>query len=207
MFENQYRGYALQNPYLRRLAREGVELCSSFGVMHPSQTNYISSIAGELCNVTSDNPNVPLLPQRTIVDLLEEAGLGWKAYMQGYAANAQPWTPALLPANQKPYYVKHNPFGSFARIVSREDRWRRVTNEAAFFADVLNGELPEYAWFTPDIWNDGHYVDGTYEDCKPRAPALVDQRARWLESFFGRLRFPGPRSHLPPRTLVVVTFD
>src|SRR5262249_35224259 len=107
----------------------------------------------------------------------------------------------------KPYYVKHNPFASFSRIVSREERWRRVQDEAALFADLLNGELPEYAWFTPNIWNDGHYADGTYHDTKPRAPALVDQLSRWLEGFCGRLRFPGPRSHLPPRTLVVLTFD
>jgi hypothetical protein len=207
MFENQYRGYVVQNPYLRRLARQGIELRSSFGVMHPSQTNYIASIAGELCNVTSDDPIAPLLAQRTIVDLLEDAGLGWKAYMQGYCAEAQPWSPALVPADQHPYYVKHNPFGSFAKIVQREDRWRRVQDEAAFFADVLDGALPEYAWFTPNIWNDGHYVNGTSEDCNPRAPALVDQLATWLEGFFGRLRFPGPRSRLPPRTLVVVTFD
>src|SRR5262249_13625193 len=118
------------------------------------------------------------------------------------------WTPQpFSPADQHPYYVKHNPFGSFLRIVSREDRRRRVQDEAAFFADVLNGELPEYAWFTPNIWNDGHYVAGTYKDCQPRAPTLVDQLARWLEGSFGRLRFPGPRSLLPPRTLVVVTFD
>lgn len=207
MFENEFRGYALQNPYLRRLARQGIDLCGYSGVMHPSQTNYIASVAGELCNVTYDTPITPLLQQRTIVDLIEEAGLGWKGYMQSYCAEAQPWTSQLVPTDQPPYYVKHNPFGSFARIVSSQDRWRRVQDEAAFFADVLNGELPEYAWFTPNIWSDGHYADGTYAAPNPRAPALIDQLARWLEGFFGRLRFPGPRSHLPPRTLVVVTFD
>jgi hypothetical protein len=34
MFENQYRGYVRENPYFARLARDGVELESSFGVMH-----------------------------------------------------------------------------------------------------------------------------------------------------------------------------
>jgi hypothetical protein len=57
------------------------------------------------------------------------------------------------------------------------------------------------------MWNDGHYLDGTQSEPEQRAPALVDQAATWLESFFGALRFPGPKSHLPPRTLVVVTFD
>lgn len=57
------------------------------------------------------------------------------------------------------------------------------------------------------MWNDGHYTDGTQTDPAERAPALVNQAATWLEGFFGSLRFPGPDSHLPPRTLVVVTFD
>ena len=208
MFENQYRGYVLGNPYMRRLARAGIQLGNCFGVMHPSQTNYIASIAGELCNVTSDD-TPPLLDQRTIIDLLEEAPgrLRWKAYMDSYVPNATPWTPKFKPKDALPYFIKHNPFSSFTSIVRSEDRWRHIDNEAGFFADILNGELPEYAWFTPNIWNDGHWTDGTKVDPKPRAPKLVDQLARWLEGFFARLRFPGPQSHLPPRTLVVVTFD
>ena len=72
MFENQYRGYVLSNPYMRRLARQGIQLGSYFGVMHPSQTNYIASIAGALCNVTNDE-RPELISERTIVNLLEEA--------------------------------------------------------------------------------------------------------------------------------------
>jgi hypothetical protein len=38
----------LGNPYMRRLARQGIQLGNYFGVMHPSQTNYIASIAGRV---------------------------------------------------------------------------------------------------------------------------------------------------------------
>jgi hypothetical protein len=209
MFENMYRGYVLGNPYMRRLARQGIQLGNFFGVMHPSQTNYIASIAGELCNVTSDE-RPPPLAQRTIVDLLEEAPgrLRWKAYMESYVPEATPWTPKdFRPADASPYFIKHNPFSSFSSILKSEGRWRHIENESALFADLLNGEFPEYAWLTPNIWNDGHWVNGTTIDPSPRAPVLVDQQAKWLEQFFNRLRFPGPRSHLPPNTLVVVTFD
>lgn len=208
MFENMYRGYVLANPYMRRLARRGVQLGNYFGVMHPSQTNYIASTAGALCNVTSDG-RPPLLAERTIVDLIEEApgDLRWKAYMESYVPQAQPWSPSFTPEDANPYVVKHNPFSSFASIIRSEARWRCVENEAALFSDLLNGTLPEYAWFTPNMWNDGHWIDGTTEESNPRAPALVDQLARWLEGLFDRLRFPGPRSHLPPNTMVVVTFD
>ena len=208
MFENQYRGYVLSNPYMRRLARQGIQLGSYFGVMHPSQTNYIASIAGALCNVTNDE-RPGLISERTIVDLLEEAPgrLRWKAYMESYVPEATPWVTDFLPKDAPPYFIKHNPFSSFSSIVRNSERWRCIENEAALFADLLNGDFPEYAWLTPNIWSDGHWIDGTCKDHSPRAPVLVDQSARWLERLFARLRFPGPHSHLPPRTLVVVTFD
>ena len=206
MFENQYRSYVLQNPYMRALAGRGVLVANSSGVMHPSQTNYIASIAGELCNVTSDDQPPPL-PQRTIVDLIEDAGLSWRAYMQAYRPGATPWSPTFVPKDDYPYVIKHNPFSSFSRILDNPDRWAKVGTEADFFADVLDGSLPHYAWFTPDMWSDGHYTIGTETDPPERAPALVDQLAEWLRSFFAKLRFPGPDSYLPPRTLVVVTFD
>jgi hypothetical protein len=118
MFENQYRGYVLGNPYMRRLARQGIQFGNYFGVVHPSQTNYIAAIAGELCNVTNDE-QPPLLAQRTIVDLIEEAPgrLRWKAYMESYVPNAAPWTRDFSPKDGPPYFVKHNPFSSFSSIV------------------------------------------------------------------------------------------
>lgn len=83
----------LQNPYMANLAEQGIELTNSFGVMHPSQTNYITSIAGELCGVSDDDAPSPLLKQQTIVDLIEASPgqLKWKAYMDSYIADNNPW--------------------------------------------------------------------------------------------------------------------
>lgn len=209
MFENQYRGYVMENPYMRHLAARGIDMANYFGCMHPSQTNYIASLAGELCNMTDDDPPPSLLKQRNVVDLIEESpyNLTWKAYMDSYIPANTPWSPDLVPKDQYPYVIKHDPFTSFENIVRNEKRWHRIQNEADFWADLLNDDFPNYAWFTPNMWNDGHYLDGTQSAPKERAPALVDQLAAWLEGFFAKLRFPGPDSHLPPNTLVVVTFD
>ncbi|NOK02859.1 MULTISPECIES: alkaline phosphatase family protein [Myxococcus] len=211
MLENQYRSYVMRNRYFKKLARQGISLRHSFGVMHPSQTNYIASIAGELCNVADDYQPKPL-PQRTIVDLIEESprGLTWKAYMQSYDPKKTPWSPTLDLNTQdpdSPYVIRHNPFSSFENIQKSSARWERIQDEDAFWMDIQNGTLPNYAWFTPNIWNDGHYRTGTREEPEERAPELVDQAAKWLESFMGKLGFPGPDSRLPPRTLVVITFD
>ena len=211
MFENEYRGYVLENPYMRNLAQQGILLANSFGVMHPSQTNYITSIAGELCNVTDDEQPQPL-PQNTIVDLIENSPqkLRWKAYMESYVAADTPWhADNFSPRDHYPYVIKHNPFSSFKNILDNRERWQKIDNEAGFWRDLLNGDFPEYAWFTPNMWSDGHYLEGTLNnDLKgERAPVLVDQQAAWLQTFFAGLNFPGPHSKLPPNTLVVVTYD
>lgn len=212
MFENQYRGYVMENEYMRRLAEQGINMTNYFGVMHPSQTNYIASIAGELCNVTDDDQPSPL-PQKTIVDLIEASpqNLDWRAYMDSYIADATPWKASdFSPQDHYPYVIKHNPFSSFKNILESEQRWKKIDNEAGLYRDLLNNQLPAYAWFTPDMWHDGHYLAG-YDNNDAlngeRAPALVDQQAQWLESFFKGLKFPGPDSLLPENTLVVVTYD
>jgi len=219
MLENQYRSYVMENEYFKGLSRQGIDMANYFGVMHPSQTNYISSLAAELCNMTDDDPPPNgLLTQDTIVDLIEKSpyNLDWRAYMDSYIPQNQAWSPTLQPTDEYPYVIKHNAFSSFANIVRNEERWNKIQNEAALFSDLLNGTLPAYSWFTPNMWNDGHYVNGTYPDTIPadkakqpkeRAPTLVDQAAEWLEGFFERLKFPGPNSHFPPNTLVVVTYD
>ncbi|NOX93166.1 MAG: hypothetical protein GXP18_12185 [Gammaproteobacteria bacterium] len=212
MFENEYRGYVMENEYMRNLAAQGIELTNSFGVMHPSQTNYIASIFGELCGVNDDQKPQPSLSQKTIVDLIEGSpyNLRWKAYMDSYIADDTPWqAEGFTPKDHYPYVIKHNPFSSCKNILDDQQRWKNIDNEAGFWRDLLNDDFPEYAWFTPNMWNDGHYLAGTLNDNVKgeRAPILVDQQAKWLKSFFAGLNFPGPNSKLPPDTLVVVTYD
>ncbi len=215
MLENQYRGYVLENPYMKGLAEKGIELCNFFGVMHPSQPNYIASIAGELCNVTND-ARPKQLEQKTVVDLIENIQtnnnqtLSWRGYMDSYIADNSPWTDNdFIPDDHYPYVIKHNPFSSFKRILESQDAWQRIDSEAGLYRDLLNKTFPNYAWFSPNMWNDGHYLVGTTDnDLKgERAPVLVDQQAKWLESFFNGLRFPGKNTLLPDKTLVVVTYD
>ena len=108
--ENTMRSTALANPYLNQLRSKGVFLSNAQGVTHPSQPNYICTIAGDTMQITDDNehymdwywvpPNSDTgtkgyynynkegysLP--TVVDLLENQNLSWKCYAeslpQGY---------------------------------------------------------------------------------------------------------------------------
>jgi hypothetical protein len=235
IFENEFRSYVMANPYMRALAANGVELANSFGVMHPSNTNYVASIAGEICNVSADplyytlipSPYKPApgpdpFPQKTVADTLAEKGLEWGAYMESYSTVDFP--PSLGPITNSsgvddqatvrrtildypPYLNMHNPFVRFSSIVKNEKQWKRIHSSYDFLRDALDDNLPEYSWFTPDIWSCGHWMYGTYKEPDKRAPFLVDQLAKWLETFFGVLAFPGKHSRLPEGTLVVITFD
>jgi hypothetical protein len=237
MFENEYRNYVMENPYMRSLAEQGINMASYFGVMHPSNTNYVASIAGETCNITSDpvfatlepappNPPPPPdpLPQRTVADRIREKKLQWRAYMETY--NPVEYPPQLTEVMQPgtttvdlvetakrtildypPYMNMHNPFVLFQSICGHRRQWERIATLYDFFSDCLNDTLPEYSWITPGVWGDGHWVWGSFKDPAERAPALVNQLAKWLQTFFGVLNFPGPNSRIPPKTLVVVTFD
>ncbi len=255
MFENQYRSYVMQNPYMRKLAAAGCNLKNAFGVFHPSQTNYLASISGEVCGVTDDTPPANPLMQETVTNLMQPKGgiqkTTWKAYMEAYPN--QPWNkvwesptypPSEQPITEFPndgvnlfrYARKHNAFSSYYDIQSSEEKWNNIQDEYAFWKDVYGNTLPEYAWFTPDIWNDGHYLYNTGIAPDPRLP-LVTQLSAWLEQVFlghpdtsrvqGGTKFglkkiglnldldlvmTDPKkayaqSNIPKGTLVVVTFD
>lgn len=237
IFENEYRSYVNANPYMRGLAAQGTELAASFGVTHPSHANYVASVAGQICNVTADpifnsfvpgappaNPPTPL-QQLSLVDRLHQKGLSWKAYLEGYqpvqfppqldlvmTTSDPPQTDVRASVQHTildylPYMNMHNPFVRFASVMTDPAQWARIRPLYDFFADVLDGTLPECSWVVPHLWGDGHYLWGSIADPDERAPALVDQQAQWLETFFNILRVPGPKSRLPKRTLVVVTYD
>lgn len=251
MFENQYRNYVMQNEFMQKLASAGANMTNYFGAFHPSQTNYVASLAGEVCAITNDTPPARPLMQQTLVDVLEPAGVSWKAYMEGYPGD--PWKAVWenpdyssddQPLNDFPteppllarYFRKHNAFASFHTIQRDESRWNRIVGENQFWDDVSGKALPEYSWFTPDIWNDGHYLYNTHLDTNPRTQ-LVPQIATWLEYVFlpsttatkvqdtnagGQdviglgidvdLLLSDPaeawkRAGIPEKTLVVITFD
>ena len=128
--------------------------------------------------------------------------------MDSYVPDATPWKPDFKPADASPYFIKHNPVlvvlvdPARARSAGAASRTRRRCSPTC---STANSRSTRGSRRTSGTTATGSTAPTTSP--KPRAPLLVDQHARWLERFFDRLRFPGPHSHLPPNTLVVVTFD
>src|SRR5579859_97668 len=232
MLENASRELVLQNPYMKSLLEKGLFLSNAIGVTHPSQPNYILSVAGDSFGfngdesfwvapyITSLDPNSEP-PVTSIVDLLEAKGLTWKSYAENLqpvdifqppAVMFPPPDPPFPPIGPNPapdsdplFARRHVPFLCFPNIVNNPARAANIVNaQDTFESDLASGKLPNYSWYSPNLINDGHstIVDGKVKSAMP-SPETIGNIAAFLSSFLG----DDPLAKFPPRTLIVITFD
>jgi len=65
------------------LQKQGILLTEYYGLTHPSQPNYLASVAGDYFGLNHDG--VVDIPQNisTLVDLFEDKGIDWRGYFEG----------------------------------------------------------------------------------------------------------------------------
>jgi acid phosphatase len=151
VLENTSYQLALQQPYIASIARQYAVATSYSAVASPSLPNYLAMSSGSTWGIRDDSYH--RLPAGGVGSQLTDAGISWKAYMEGFTGDCfnSPY----------PYSLKHNPFAYYggacpANVVPMTD-----------LATDLNGDTPQLAWITPGLCNDGH-------DCGVRAAD------RWL---------------------------
>jgi phospholipase C len=143
-----------------------------------------------------DHTSVPL-KGATIADRLEEKNLTWKSYAEDYPggcflgseAGAGRLTPTAAPTEL--YAKKHVPFLAFASIENNRSRCGRVVNASQFMRDARAGKLPNYSFYTPNMFNNGHDTS-------------LEVSSAWLKGFIRALE---GTVAMHQRTLVVITWD
>ena len=201
IFENEHRSTVLANDYMRDLAARGVNLSNYFGVAHPSQPNYIASIAG--LPLVKDDTCPTNLPDTNIVDLLEAKGVSWKAYMEDLPVGNKPKVDkAVCKSKDGLYFRKHNPFVSFNNIRNNPERLAKIVNAEQLEIDVENDALPQYSWYTPNIQNDGHSIPDDFQKNHPERN--VNFLANFLKGFLEPLL---NNPNFTKGTLVAIIFD
>jgi hypothetical protein len=116
---------------------------------------------------------------KTIADQLDDARMGWKSYQESlplgsvYGVNYSNGTdtnlsdfshlaPLTSASVVQLYAVKHNPFAYFAGIQNGYDRDSSLANVVGFdgsnglFADLRNGDVPDFAFIVPNQCDDQH---------------------------------------------------
>lgn len=140
VLENTSYQLALQQPYIASLARQYAVATSYQSVASPSLPNYLAMTSGSTWGIRDDGYH--RLPLTGVGDQLTNAGISWKAYMEGFTGDCfnSPY----------PYALKHNPFAYYggacpANVVPMTD-----------LATDLTGDTPQLSWITPGLCNDGH---------------------------------------------------
>lgn len=183
VFENESVYQADKAPYFSKLTELGAAFTDMNGVERPSQPNYIAMVAGSTYGIKS-NKNIDL-KVRNITNLLEEAGLDWRAYAEDFPGNC------FLKAQSGDYVRKHVPFLSFTNITSHPQKCSKIRDFKNLHADWKAGILPAYTFITPNLKNDGHDTN-------------VEYASDWFYHNFNDLI---TNEEAMRDTLLVVTFD
>ncbi|MEA2766833.1 MAG: hypothetical protein QOK07_3237 [Gemmatimonadaceae bacterium] len=196
VLENEGTDQSLADPYISSLTRKAAWFSHYHAITHPSFPNYLALVAGSTFGIDTDHRPAPL-NGATIADRLEEKGLTWKSYAEDYpggcylgsGAGAGRLTPTAAPTEL--YVRKHVPFLAFASIESNPRRCARVVGASQFMRDARAGKLPNYSFYTPNMFNDGHDTS-------------LEVSSKWLQGF---IRALDATIAMHQRTLVVITWD
>lgn len=193
VLENEDLEAALKDPYLKSLASEGALFTQFRGLFHNSYPNYLAMVGGREFPVSHwDSDSQIMIPvgangeTQTIADRIPDA----KNYAENYPSD----DPGARTAAGGLYVRRHVPFASFAGTSGPAHLVSVPANiddpDHPFFRDAQSDCFPRFAFYTPNMRNDGH--DGGLRTASP-----------WLQKFVERFRST-PAAH---DTLLVVTFD
>lgn len=183
----------MSDPHFSDLAREGITLTKYYAQTHPSQPNYIASIAGDYFGLDHDDDVRIPGNVSTIVDLLDWKDMSWAGYFEnipgpGYMAHASDSTAGN---GGWDYVRKHNPFVSFDSINKNGTRLLNIQSFDEFKQDMAGNIVPQFVFMSPNMLNDGHNTTLEYATTWAReflAPMLADKAFK-------------------ERTLIMLTYD
>lgn len=128
----------------------------------------------------------------TVADLLDTKSISWAEYMQD---SPYPGFQGYNYSNQQTYaddYVrKHNPLILFDSVTNNNTALRLIKNFTHFYDDLYNNQLPQWAFLTPNMTNDGHDTNITFA-------------SKWLRGFVSDLM---KNPYFWDNTLLLLTFD
>ncbi len=175
-----------QMPYFNQLAKSHTLLTAHYAVTHPSLPNYLAMISGETFGLNF-TCNKCLYNAVTLPDLIEASGRSWRAYQEDMPSACYEGSDRSL------YAMKHNPFMFFESIRLDQKRCSQgVVPFTQLYADITAGQLPNYAFITPNLCHDAH-------DCE------LDVADEWLQSLMLVLQ-PALEAGAKPY-LVILTWD
>lgn len=165
--------------------KQGILLSNFNAITHPSEPNYVAAAGGDNFGITNDDYyNIPANIS-SIYDLLEKKGLTWKVYQEDIPAVGYTGFKAGK------YVRKHNPAIIFDSVGLNPKRAQNVVGADQFTKDIQSNNLPNWMFFTPNMYNDAHDTNAAYA-------------GNWLSNFYNTTL---SQPNLYKKTLILITFD
>ncbi|AOW07708.1 phosphoesterase family-domain-containing protein [Yarrowia lipolytica] len=190
--ENTDYQKAFDQAGLKALTKQGILLTNYFALTHPSEPNYVAAVGGDYFGIFDDIYRT--LPEEifTVADLLDSKSISWGEYQEH-----QPYTgfQGFNYSRQTDYandYVrKHNPLVMYDSVTKKPERLGNLKNFTEFHKDVADKDLPQWAFITPNMTNDGHDTD-------------IEVSGTWSYNFLSPLL---NNTDFMKDNLIILTFD
>lgn len=148
-------------PYLKSLAAQNSLATGYYADTHPSIGNYFMMTAGQI--ITNDDSfNGPVNVDNLVRHLLQ-AGKTWKAYAESLPAVG------YVGGDSGAYLHRHNPLSYFTDVVNSSNERLNLVPFSQFAHDLNNGQLPDFSFIAPNMFDDAH--NGT-----------LQQADQWLQA-------------------------
>jgi phospholipase C len=141
VMENHSVDEAMGGAFTTSLAAQYGVAQNYHAVSHPSVPNYLALTSGSTWGIHDDSYRV--LPKSDIGSQLTQAGITWRAYMEGLGSAGCLKSPV-------PYDPGHNPFAFYGGQCPSN-----VVPLTALSGD-LGGSTHRFSWITPDRCHDTH---------------------------------------------------
>ncbi len=180
--ENKTYGQIIDNPNapnINRLKQTYGIATNYYGVVHPSQANYVSLIGGSTFGIHDDdafycqaqqvdpfcaysrrsNYANHTIAAKSLVDQLEAKGLTWKGYFESIPA---PGSKAIVyPSGVRALYAaKHNGFINFKKVQDDPNLATKMVGMEQLKADLQGDRAPNYSHV---VFNQCNEMHGLYE--------------------------------------------
>ncbi|KAK9449297.1 putative acid phosphatase [Limtongia smithiae] len=177
---------------LEWLAQYGIKLTNYLSLTHPSEPNYVAAVGGDYFGMNSDNFFRVPSNVSNIVDLLESKNISWAEYQEHQPyAGFEGFNYSNQETFANDYVRKHNPLVIYDSIANNQTRLDNIKNFTSFYDDLEAGTLPQWAFITPNMTNDGH-------------DTTIDVSGSWSRTFLEPLL---NNTKFMSNTLVLLTFD
>ena len=176
LLENAEASTVLKNgPYEESLSDNYAYAQYDYGICHPSAPNYLALTSGGTFTQCGTDA-YHTYTGSNIGDLLAAKKESWASFSESMPKPCST-------TDSYPYAVKHNPLVFYSDIA--KNKTRCAAHDLTFTSwasDVKAGTIPNFAFITPNLKNDGHDTGVAYADTWLKGWLTPLLKASWAKS-------------------------